>query len=154
MKLLLEREVFTSKSTIGSLYIEKEEANEFSYEPLGYILEDTCREVFGQPETFTKVQDETAIPYGTYQVVISHSPRFQKLLPELLNVPHYKGIRIHTGNKAENSSGCLLPGTERLKDWVSNSKDAFTAIYKAIESALDRGEEVWIEITKGEEVAL
>ena len=67
-----------------------------------------------------KIKHETAIPYGTYEVVMSYSNRFKKYLPELLSVPGYGGIRIHSGNTKEHTSGCILPG-KASKDRVINS---------------------------------
>ncbi|WP_310394164.1 DUF5675 family protein [Hymenobacter sp.] len=68
-----------------------------------FVCEDVVR-------TGPKVWGKTAIPAGTYRVVITFSPRFQTYLPLLLNVPGYQGIRIHSGNSEHQSLGCLLPG--------------------------------------------
>lgn len=57
-----------------------------------------------------KVYGETAIPAGTYNVVVTKSAAFKRELPLLLNVPGFSGIRIHSGNTAEHSKGCILVG--------------------------------------------
>lgn len=68
-----------------------------------------------------KVFGKTAIPEGTYRVVVTHSPRFKRELPLLLDVPYFVGIRIHRGNSAEHSSGCVLVGENKIKGKVINS---------------------------------
>ena len=48
------------------------------------------------------------IPAGTYPLDFTWSPKFQKYLPEILDVPDREGIRIHTGSVPEHSEGCIL----------------------------------------------
>lgn len=68
-----------------------------------------------------KIPGKTAIPDGTYKIVLYMSPRFGRILPNLLNVLYYTSILIHGGNKAEDTDGCLLPGKNDKPGWVSNS---------------------------------
>jgi len=75
-------------------------------------LECKCKE---------KVYSKTAIPGGTYKVILSYSNRFKKILPEVLNVPHFLGIRIHSGNTAEDSAGCIIVGKNTVKGKVTDS---------------------------------
>lgn len=133
MNLVLERTDFTDKSTIGELYHD----NEF----LCFVLEDVVRE--------EKIKNETAIPYGKYEVVVTYSPRFRRNLPLLLDVPNYSGVRIHPGNKASDTEGCFLPGTRKGTDFVFESKKAFDSLYKKIVDAKKAGEIVTISIEKG-----
>ena len=96
-----------------------------------------------------KVYGETAIPRGKYIVAITHSVRFKRLLPVLIDVPQFSGIRIHTGNKPENTEGCILVGasnTDKDDNWISDSKIAFDALFVKIAKALDDKEDVTIEI--------
>jgi hypothetical protein len=150
MELLLKRNTFTPKSTIGSLFVDDV--------PQCYLLEDTDR---GLTSTMSlpqikalKIFGETAIPYGRYRIIITKSERFSKkaghdvFLPQLLNVPGFEGIRIHPGNKPEDSEGCQLPGTEKHTNEVRNSRTAFVKLETKINDALKAGEEVWITITK------
>ena len=99
---------------------------------------------------FKKVYGETAIPYGTYRVVITYSNAFQKKLPEILNVPLYEGIRIHTGNHKDDTFGCLIlgdtPKISQTKSWVYNSKKNYEKFMKILEPAIKKGR-VIIEIT-------
>lgn len=134
MKLTLIRDTFTSHSTTGRLLVDG------SHE--GFILEDIVR-------TGPKVHGQTAIPFGTYQVIINKSARFKRLLPLLVNVPGFAGIRIHPGNIAANTEGCLLPGTTRGKDFVSNSRVAFEKLFTKIKAAIAKGETVTIDIVDG-----
>ena len=68
-----------------------------------------------------KIAGKTAIPAGTYLVKKTMSPRFKKVLPEILNVPNYTGVRIHAGNTAADTEGCLLLGFNHAKGAVLDS---------------------------------
>lgn len=92
-----------------------------------------------------KKPEITAIPTGRYEIVITKSPRFKRLLPLLLNVKGYAGIRIHPGNVAPDTEGCLLPGTTKGTNVVSNSKNAFDALFKLLQATLKK-EQVFISI--------
>lgn len=132
MNLKLKRTEFTDNSTIGELSIE----NEFEC----YVLEDVVRDY--------KIYGETAIPYGTYEVVVSYSNRFKRYLPLLPNVPNFTGVRIHTGNKSTDTEGCLIVGATKKEDKVEESRKAFNILYPKIVYALQNGEKVFLEITK------
>jgi hypothetical protein len=93
-----------------------------------------------------KVYGETAIPAGRYRVEITMSPRFKQLMPLLIDVPGYAGVRIHPGNKAADTEGCILPGTLRSHNQVQNSRVAYAALYAQIKAAQDAKEEVWIDV--------
>jgi hypothetical protein len=67
------------------------------------------------------------------------------MLPLLLNVPAYEGIRIHPGNTDAHTEGCLLPGRTKSPDFVGSSKAAFTALFDKIKVAIQR-EKVFITI--------
>lgn len=64
----------------------------------------------------------TAIPTGKYDVILTFSPRFKRVLPLLLGVKGYEGVRIHAGNSAEDTEGCLLVGENKVKGQVINSR--------------------------------
>lgn len=134
MEIKLVREVFTETSTIGSLYIN----GVFEC----YTLEDKDRKLESGGQ---KVYAKTAIPRGKYNVVNSFSNRFQKYLPEIQNVPQFAGIRIHPGNTADHSEGCVLLGSTKAKDFIGNSKVAFAAFFKKIQ-AVEKKEKITIEI--------
>ena len=134
MELKLIRKEFTDKSTIGELYVNgKFEC--FTLEDKDRKLESGCKKEYAV----------TAIPRGTYQVVNSFSNRFQKYLPELINVPQFSGVRIHPGNKAEDSEGCILVGTTKAKDFIGNSRVAFAALFSKIK-AVEKKEKITLII--------
>lgn len=132
MEIKVIRKEFTEKSTIGEMLINGEY--------LCYTLEDRVRD--GE-----KVPGETAIPYGKYDVVINFSNRFQKYMPLLMNVTNFSGIRIHPGNKATDTEGCILLGNYRNKDEITDSRTAFNKLMKILTS-VEKKEKIVIEITK------
>lgn len=134
MELKLNRIFLGSSATIGELYIDKKY--------IADTLEDRVR-----PEG-EKVYGKTAIPEGTYEMVLSYSPRFKKILPEILNVPNFTGIRIHCGNSSADSFGCVLVGTwdGKKEDWVSDSKVAFNKLMSLLQKAADNKEKITITI--------
>ena len=134
MKLKLNRIFLGSSATIGELYVDGEH--------IADTLEDRVR-----PEG-EKVYGKTAISEGTYEVKLTYSPRFKKILPEILNVPNFSGIRIHSLNKAEESEGCIGVGEWNGEDtnWISNSRKAFNKLFAILQEASDRGEKITITI--------
>lgn len=138
MEIKLVREIFTDKSTIGSILVDNRR--------LCYALEDKDR--YLEKDLTKKVKGESAIPAGRYRVIRTLSPRFRKILPRLLGVPGFDGILIHTGNKPEDTEGCILPGMSRKKDWVSDSRKAFDLLDAKIQSAISGGEKVYITIER------
>lgn len=132
MKLKLCRKFLGNKYTIGKLFINDE-----------YIcdtLEDAVR------SESIKVCGETAIPYGVYEIILTMSPRFKRILPLLLDVPHFEGIRIHTGNTEKDTEGCILVGYNKVKGKVINSKIAFDKVMKYLELATINSEKITIEV--------
>ena len=135
MRILVHRDIFTEESTTSKVYVN----DEF----MCYGLEDKDRQLEIYPGA--KVDGQTAIPRGTYKINVDYSQRFQTLMPHVLNVPGFEGIRIHPGNTAANTHGCLLVGTARGANNVSSSKVAYTRLLTAIEHALDINQNVTIE---------
>ncbi len=140
MKLTLKRIALRSTYTIGRLYID---GNYFCD-----TLEDTVRDLnkngkFDNGEK--KVYGKTAIPYGTYEIKWTYSPRFKKYTPQLMNVPSFSGIRIHAGNSSTDTEGCLLLGQNKKVGMVLNSKATIAKFYPIIKDACSKGK-VTIEI--------
>jgi len=139
MKIEVKRITKLPKCTIGELYVD----GKFEC----YTVEDTVREVVGAPVAFWKIPHVTAIPAGTYDVIIDMSTRFKKLMPLLLNVPGFAGVRIHSGNTAEDTEGCVIVGKIKQVAGVGASKVAVAALQPKIQAALDRKEKVTLTIS-------
>ena len=118
MELLLVRTEKLKALTFGELFI-----NGVFF---CYTLEDTDRNLKSEQDIKIiekiKIKHSTAIPTGKFKVIISYSNRFKQLLPLLLNVKGFLGIRIHSGNIAEHSSGCVLVGSIKYKNSIGNSR--------------------------------
>ena len=134
-KILVKAITKTDKTTISRLYIN----GHFEC----YVLEDVDRGLKqSMPLSILqkmKVQNETAIPEGSYEVQTSFSNRFQKTMPILLNVPAFEGVRIHAGNFAKDTEGCLLLGTGFTKDMVTDSRIAFESFFNKLKTLLASG---------------
>ena len=100
MRLTLTRDHFNPLWTLGTLTVDGK--------AFGFTCEDTDRHLEVIPEA--KVRRESCIPIGLYQVLFTPSQRFARSLPVLVNVPGFRGIRIHAGNSDADTEGCLLPG--------------------------------------------
>lgn len=70
-----------------------------------------------------KVYGETAIPTGKYKVTMTYSPKYKRVMPQIMNVKGFTGIRIHSGNTAADSLGCILLGKNNKVGWISNSRE-------------------------------
>lgn len=140
MRLLLQRHPSTEVATVGDLFVDGRREC--------YVIEDPVRPA-GE-----KVYGKTAIPAGEYGIVITVSPRFGVPMPLLLDVPGFQGVRIHPGNTAADTEGCLLPGTTLApnENELWHSRTAYNALFKKIQMALDAGERVTIEIKNAESV--
>jgi hypothetical protein len=119
MQITIKRLHKTDTSTIGELLIDG------IWEC--YTLEDVERPV--------KIKAETAIPKGTYKVIINQSNRFKRLMPLLLNVPNFEGVRIHAGNTNHDTEGCILVGRTRSKDFIGQSRKAYDKLFKKMQAA-------------------
>jgi hypothetical protein len=137
MKLEINRKEFYPDRCIGGFYID----DRWCY----YTLEDTDRKL---EEGGVKIAGKTAIPRGRYKVTISWSNRFKRLMPHILDVPQFVGIRIHAGNTPENTEGCPLIGLqyEVGSHNILKSKLAFDDFFPKLESGLLDGD-VWIEVS-------
>ena len=93
-----------------------------------WTLEDVIREQAGVPVAQWKVPGQTAIPAGAYPLRVTFSPRFKKPLPLVSDVPGFEGIRIHAGNTAKDTEGCILVGLWRKGDAVLESRAAMTML--------------------------
>lgn len=141
MELVLKRNKRTDKSTIGAIKID----NNF----FCYTLEDKDRGL-KQSDLLVSIKARklfgiTAIPAGRYKVVLSFSNRFKKYMPEIKNVPGFEGVRIHCGNKPEDTEGCILLGMDAGIDTISKSRVAYDALMQKLE-AVEKSEPVYLTI--------
>ena len=142
MKITLERFIRGTEATIGSLSVDGNW--------LGWTLEDRVRDDPNPttPQNEGKVFGQTAIPAGTYHVIVNLSPRLKKRMPRLLNVPGFDGILIHKGNTAEDTSGCVLVGAKvDSPTRISDCSEVFKTLFEKIDYAYGSGEGVTIEIS-------
>lgn len=142
MKLKLVRpQVCGPTATIGKLYIDGD------YQCL--TLEDEFRELFGVPVEQWKIPNCTAIPMGTYEVLMQYSPHFGREMPHLQNVPGFTYIMLHWGNRPDDTDGCILVGIEAAGEhFITSSRFAFDNLMLKLQPAFTSGEKVTIEITE------
>ena len=140
MKLKLVRKYRKETYTIGKLYVD------------GVYFCDTIEDkdrglddAMGLAEIMSKKRyGETAIPYGTYKVEITYSPKYKRLMPEIKNVKGFSGIRIHSGNTAKDTLGCLIIGKNTQVGMVTESRKTYNKLFALMKDAKD----ISIEITK------
>jgi len=135
----LNRYRFLPDRTLGNMMLPG------SDNPFCQTLEDTVRKDPNPatPQNEGKVYGETAIPAGTYKMILSYSPHFLKVMPEVLNVPGYSGIRIHSGNRPQDTLGCILVGmvmqTAGGEDIeLTNSRDVWNDLMDELEQVKDQ----------------
>ena len=135
MELILTRIAKRKGYTIGRLSVDGER--------LCNTLEPTWRDY---EHGAYKIKGKSAIPEGRYAVVISYSPRFKQWLPLLLGGPEFNrkwsGIRIHAGNSAKDTEGCILVGENKEVGKVLNSRKWLNELKRRIVEAKDRGEAI------------
>lgn len=134
MKLQLQRRYKGPDYTIGSLLVN------------GAYFSDTLEDRVRDIPREGKIPGKTAIPDGEYKVILSHSPRFKRELPRLLNVPYFDGILIHRGNTPNHTEGCILVGENKIKGQVINSTQYELRLIELMRGAMSRGEEVTIKV--------
>ena len=134
MNIELNRITRKLSYTIGRLFVDGEYFCD--------TLEDRCRDL----DKEEKVMNETAIPEGTYEVIVNVSARFKRKLPLLLDVPHFSGIRIHRGNTDKDTSGCILVGENKQPGRVINSTLYELRLTEMVEKAMLTGEKITIRV--------
>ena len=136
MRLELARSTFGENTTVGDLFIDGVWQ--------AFSLEDRVR------PAGVKVPGETAIPEGTYPLIISMSPRFKRRLPLLVNVPGFDGIRIHPGNSHKDTEGCILVGEGvnqfSSEPMLTKSVSAFNSLFEKLEEAIEAGESITVYV--------
>ena len=137
MKLMLIRDILGKEYTHGKLYVNNLQEC--------FTLEDTDRFVTKEED---KIHGQTAIPTGTYSVEITHSERFNRLMPLVKGVPFFSGIRIHSGNTAADTEGCILVGKIRGRDRVLTSREAYQSLFMKLLAAQRVGESITLNVAR------
>ena len=134
MRLILKRLYLKTDYTIGKLYMDGKYFCD--------TLEDQVRDLTKEK----KIPGKTAIPAGTYEIVVNVSPRFKRKLPRLLDVPGFDGILIHRGNTAEDTAGCILVGENRERGKIINSTRYEVQLTGILGRVQEKGGKITIEI--------
>lgn len=130
LELTLCRRDKNAERCIGMLYVD------------GIWKYYTCED----PERQVKVPGQTAIPAGRYRVTITQSQRFGRPMPLVTGVPGFEGVRIHSGNMAGDTEGCILVGRGRTTNTITDSRSATGELQALIEKAIKDGQEVNLTI--------
>lgn len=141
MELTLKRIAKRDTYTIGKLYVDGEYFCD--------TLEDKDRGLISDMSLVEikkiKVKSKTAIPTGRYKVTMNMSTRFKKIMPQILNVPGFDGIRIHSGNTSADTEGCVLLGQNKVVGKVINSRTYTNKLYQIISDKVKK-ETIYITI--------
>ena len=140
MILTLKRIAFRYSYTIGKLYVDGVYVCD-TIEDMDRGLDDSMDE---NDIKARKVYGETAIPYGTYKVSITYSPKYKKMMPLIENVKGFSGIRIHSGNTAKDSLGCIIVGKNKKVGMVLDSRETYKKLFDIIKDEKN----ITIKITK------
>ena len=139
MEINVLRDTLTNESSVGTMWIEGKEVFK--------TLEDTDVGMsLADPKSWPrKIKHKTAIPVGRYEVTITFSQRFKRPLPLLMSVPAFEGIRIHRGNTAADTSGCILVGATRANNFVGMSAKSEVSLLTLLRQYMGK-EKVFITI--------
>ena len=142
MEIKLIRKYYRTKYTIGRLYINNRFFSDCLEPPSLHLTE---RSALGTI-LIAKYKGYRAIPTGRYRILITRSRRFGRWLPLLMNVKGFEGIRIHPGNKPEDTRGCILLGFNHRKGYVLDSTRCVLTLVKMMTEAIEKGEKVFVEV--------
>ena len=142
MEIKLIRKYYQAKYTIGRLYVNNRFFSDCLEPPSLHLTE---RSALGTI-LIAKYKGYRAIPTGRYRILITRTRRFGRWLPLLLNVKGFEGIRIHAGNKPEDTRGCILLGFNRRKGYVLDSTRCVLTLVKMMTEAIAKGEKVFVEV--------
>ncbi len=139
MRIEINRDIELEKRTGGVVSVD----GKF----FGYSCEDDVREVPGMDVSVWKKEGITAIPRGTYEIVLEDSPKYGPGCPTVKDVPGFKYIRIHSGNTEADTKGCILIGYKRNEDGtIYESRPAIAKLKSIIQVEISVGHQVWLNI--------
>lgn len=148
MLIKIDRKWKKEKYTISNVFVNgkrftdgKNYCNALEDTDRGLTSDMTVDQIFKK-----KVYGKTAIPTGEYNITITYSPSFNRKLPLVNAVKGFTGVRIHSGNSAKDTYGCILIGRNDVVGKITNSRYWFNLLYADIKKALDRGEIVKLVI--------
>ena len=84
-----------------------------------------------------KIKGETAIPTGVYKIEITYSPKYKRMMPLLIGVKGYSGVRFHSGNTSKDTEGCLLVGKNTKVGMVTDSRNTYQRLFARLQNAKD-----------------
>ena len=131
MQIMLTRNWKKPDYTIGRIFIN----NAFFCNSMEPIDRGLRQDMPIEDIKRLKVKNKTAIPTGTYKVMMTWSPKYQKKMPQIMNVPCFDGVRFHPGNKPKDTRGCVLPGENSVKGMVVNSTKYFNQFVSMLEGS-------------------
>lgn len=144
MEIKLVRIAFKETYTIGKLYVDgKYVCDTIEDKDRGLDDSMSANEILKR-----KVKGQTAIPTGHYVINITYSPKYKRMMPLLLDVKGFSGIRIHSGNTAKDTEGCLIVGKNKKVGMVLESRDTYQRLFEMMQGEKN----ITIDITrKGKE---
>lgn len=143
MELKIIRSEFQSDRTLGKLYIDDRLFCNTLEDTDRGLTRDTPRDVIKR----TKIAKKTCIPYGRYRVILSYSTKLKRYLPLILDVPEYRGIRVHRGSGPEWSSGCPLVGLGRKGSKLTKIVEAEQQLIEILDT-VNHSQAIYITIEK------
>ena len=126
MIIAVNRQFLLPDRTIGEMLLDGAH--------FAWTMEDACREKGAWQSSF-KIPGQTAIPSGWYEVTLTMSNRFKRMLPLLLKVPDFEAIRIHGGNGPQDVEGCIAIGSDRDDSRIWNSAVKVDALVALIQGS-------------------
>ena len=135
MEITIKRINKTNDYTIGQMFIDDEYFCD--------TLEDTVRDLTNVKD---KIYGRTAIPAGTYSVILDYSGHFKKLLPHILDIPFFSGVRIHSGNDVEDTNGCILVGSYHHAGYITESRVTMEKLMKKLRETINKGDRITLSI--------
>lgn len=145
MYLRLIRNQDNRQSVTGELFV----ITDFPMNLEGELLKNGLRRGYKICDTLENA--DYLIPELLYTLHVTRSPKFGRLLPIIDRVPGRSGIRMHAGNSAEDSKGCILVGKrQNEKDELFNSRSVEAMLTKLLLSADNTREAICLDITHDE----
>lgn len=135
MEILLKRIAKKEAYTIGKLYIDgKYFCDSLEDRDRGLAQSMPLSEIKRK-----KIKHQTAIPSGTYEIHWNYSPKYRRMMPQIMSVPGFEGVRIHSGNTQQDTSGCILLGKNSVVGKVLNSRVTINKFYPQVKEACKNG---------------